>query len=237
MLTCIIIDDEPLAIKLLSDYVDKTEGLELLHSFTDPIQALQFFQENSVDLIFLDIQMPELTGIQFMKIVSNKSNFILTTAYEQYALDSYEFDVIDYLLKPISLERFIIAVNKAKERILKIETIAKKLNPVPSNVDYIFVKTEYKVKKINVSDILYFEGLGDYVNIQTHEKKILTLEKIKSFVERLPENQFIRVHKSFIIAINKIDYIERNRIVIHEKYIPIGGTYQEAFWNKINKNN
>ncbi len=231
MLKCIVIDDEPLAIQLISDYVSKTEGLELVNTYTDAIKALQYVQGNPVDLIFLDIQMPDLTGIQFMKILNKKSNFILTTAYDEYALDGYEFDVIDYLLKPISLDRFMIAVNKAKERISQqsqVESIT-----INKEKDYIFVKTEYKVKKINLSDILYFEGLGDYINIQTIDKKILTLENIKSFVERLPQEQFMRVHKSYIINIEKIDFIERNRAVINEKYIPIGKTYQDAFWKKI----
>lgn len=234
MLSCLIIDDEPLAIKLLSDYVNKTDGLELVKTFSNPIEGLQFLGEEPIDLVFLDIQMPELTGIQFMKIMNKKTNFILTTAYNQYALDGYEFDVIDYLLKPISLERFIIAVNKAKERILSTETIVPPLSKAEPKADYIFVKTEYKVKKIDLSDILYFEGMGDYINVQTVSGKVLTLENIKSFSERLPEADFIRIHKSYIIPIGKINFIERNRVVINEKYIPIGNTYQERFWNKIN---
>ena len=234
MLSCLIIDDEPLAIKLLSNYVNKTDGLELVKTFSNPIEGLQFLGEEPVDLVFLDIQMPELTGIQFMKIMNNKTNFILTTAYNQYALEGYEFDVIDYLLKPISIDRFIIAVNKAKERILSKETISVPLAAVESKADYIFVKTEYKVKKIDLSDILYFEGMGDYINIQTLSGKILTLENIKSFTERLPKNKFIRIHKSYIISLEKIDFIERNRVVINEKYIPIGNTYQEKFWKKVN---
>jgi two-component system LytT family response regulator len=234
MLSCLIIDDEPLAIKLLLDYVNKTDGLELINTFSNPIEGLQFLGETPVDLVFLDIQMPELTGIQFMKIMNKKTNFILTTAYNQYALEGYEFDVIDYLLKPISLERFIIATNKAKDRILSKETLPQPLQSVQTSIDYIFVKTEYKVKKINLSDILYFEGMGDYINIQTPTEKILTLENIKSFSQRLPKNKFIRVHKSYIISLEKINFIERNRIIINEKYIPIGNTYQERFWEKIN---
>lgn len=234
MLSCLIIDDEPLAIKLLSDYVDKTDGLELVETFSNPIEGLQFLGETPVDLVFLDIQMPELTGIQFMKIMNKKTHFILTTAYNQYALEGYEFDVIDYLLKPISLERFIISTNKAKERILSKDTTPQPLGAVQFAIDYIFVKTEYKVKKINLSDILYFEGMGDYISIQTASEKILTLENIKSFTERLPESRFIRVHKSYIISLEKINFIERNRIIINEKYIPIGNTYQERFWERIN---
>ncbi len=234
MLSCIIVDDEPLAIKLISDYVEKSEGLSLLKTFSDPIEALQYCTANEPDLVFLDVQMPELTGIQFMKILKDKTHFILTTAYDEYALEGYEFNIIDYLLKPITLDRFIIAVNKAKERLLKSDVVETQFIPQKSDQDFIFVKTEYKVKKINVSDILFFEGLGDYVNIQTQEGKILTLESIRKFVERLPEKQFIRVHKSYIIPIEKIDFIEKNRIVIEGKYIPIGRTYQKDFWDAIN---
>ncbi len=232
MLNCIIVDDEHLAIQLLSDYVSKTEGLELAASFENPIEAIQFCSDNDVDLVFLDVQMPELTGIQFMKILKGKTHFILTTAYDQYALEGYDFDIIDYLLKPITLERFIISVQKAKERLNPIHQDIQ-VPTAPATPDYIFVKTEYKVRKINLSDILYFEGLGDYVNIQTKEGKVLTLESIRKFVERLPEKEFIRVHKSYIIPIRKIEYIEKNRIVIGEKYIPIGGTYQKGFWERI----
>ncbi len=234
MISCIIIDDEPLAIQLLSDYVNKTDGIELTKTFTNPIEALQFLGETPVDLVLLDIQMPELTGIQFMKIMNQKTHFILTTAYDQYALEGYEYDVIDYLLKPISVDRFLIAMNKAKDRILQTDTPPLTFQAPSQAKPYIFVKTEYKVKKINLSDILYFEGMGDYVNIQTLEGKILTLEKIKSFVQRLPEEEFIRIHKSYIISLEKIDFIERNRVIINEKYIPIGSTYQEAFWNQVN---
>lgn len=235
MLNCMIIDDEPLAIRLLSDYIAKTEGLHLLHAFTDPIEALQFAGQHSPDLIFLDIQMPELTGIQFMKIANGNYPIILTTAYDHYALDSYDFDVIDYLLKPISLDRFIIAANKAKKRLLPEER-----SPDPSaatvaatSVDYIFVKSEYKTIKIDLADIYYLEGLGDYIAIHLPEKKVLTLENMKHFEAVLPEQRFVRVHKSFLVAIDKIEFIERNRIVIKQKRLPIGATYKEAFWARI----
>ncbi len=233
MLKCIIIDDEPLAIKLLSDYTQKMAGLSLLESFSNPIEAIQYCNSNEVDLIFLDVQMPELTGIQFMKILKDKSHFILTTAYEEYALEGYEYNIIDYLMKPITLERFMIAAGKAIHRIQNENVVNTFTPPLQSNDAYIFVKTEYKVKKIDLKDILYFEGLGDYVNIQTKNGKILTLESIRKFVERLPDQKFMRVHKSYIIPIEKIDFIEKNRIVIEGKYIPIGGTYQKEFWKKI----
>lgn len=232
MLSSIIIDDEPLAIDLLEDYVSKTNFLDLKETFTNPIEAMHFVNDHEVDLILLDIQMPELTGIQFMKIMQNKSNFILTTAYDEFALEGYEYDVIDFLLKPITFDRFSIAANKAKERL----SGANKIAPSGSQdtKGYIFVKSEYKVQKVDLADILYIEGMGDYVNIQTRAGKLLTLENIKSFQERLPSSRFMRVHKSYIISIEKIDFIERNRVKIAEKLIPISNTYQKEFWDRVN---
>jgi DNA-binding LytR/AlgR family response regulator len=238
MLNCLIIDDEPLAIRLLSDYLEKTEGLSLLKAFTDPIEALQFADKQTPDLIFLDIQMPELTGIQFMKIANGKYPIILTTAYDHYALDSYEFDVIDYLLKPISLDRFMIAANKARKRLQPAVASVSVASPANQEVplDYIFVKSDYKTLKIDLADIYYLEGLGDYVAIHLKEKKILTLENMKHFEATLPEQNFIRVHKSFLVGIDKIEFIERNRIVIKDQRLPIGATYRDAFWDRRGKN-
>ncbi len=239
MLNCLIIDDEPLAIRLLSDYVNKTDGLALGGSFTNAIEALQFVQQEPVDLIFLDVQMPELTGIQFGKIVKGQVPIILTTAYEQYALEGYELDIIDYLLKPISLERFLVAVQKAR-RVINVSQPASSdtgsiasATPATLHPGYIFVKTSYKTQKINLDDIHYLESLGDYVRIHTSEEKVMTLENMKHFAATLPEERFMRVHRSYLIAIEKIEYIERNRIIIQEQHIPIGATYQEAFWERI----
>jgi len=232
MLKCLIIDDEPLAISLLKDYVDKTEFLQLQNTFINPIEAMHFISENQVDLCFLDIQMPELTGIQFMKIMQSKCQFIMTTAYNQYAIDGYEFDVVDFLLKPITFDRFMIAANKAQEK-LEIKPSTSN-SSVDEERDYIFVKSEYKMQKINLSEILYFEGMGDYVSIITEKERILTLESVKSFQERLPASRFMRVHKSFIISFNKINFIERNRIKINDKLIPISNSYQKKFWENIN---
>ena len=231
MLNCIIIDDEPLAIDLLKDYVSKTQFLELLASFTNPIEAMHFANDNDVDLILLDIQMPELTGIQFMKIMQDKSNFILTTAYDKFALEGYEYDVIDFLLKPITFERFMVAANKAKDRLVNLSDSINKESQEPK--DYIFVKSEYKIQKVDLSDILYLEGMGDYINIQRSSGKLLTLENIKSFHERLPSSRFLRVHKSYIISLEKIDFIERNRVKIGDKLIPISNTYQKDFWKRV----
>lgn len=229
---CIIIDDEPLAIELLSDYVSKLPDLELVSSFTNPIKALHSLEKEPVDLVFLDIQMPELTGIQFMKITKGKTKFILTTAYDNYALESYEYEVVDYLMKPISLDRFLTSVEKAKKAMSAAPAVAPKPAATPN---FMFVKSGHKTQKVKFEDILYFEGLSDYVAIHSPEGKILTLDKMKHFAATLPTDRFIRVHKSFIISIEKIDFIERNRVVIGEKYIPIGATYAEEFWRRIKK--
>ena len=223
MINCVIIDDEPLAVKLLKDYVSKIPDLELVLATNDVFAALQVVQEGKADLIFLDIQMPELTGIQFMKIINGKCKVILTTAYEEYALQAFEHDVVDYLMKPFSLERFITAVNKARER-MKISIPVTETAPA-----FIFVKSEYKIIKIDLQDILFLESLRDYVAIHTYTGKTLTLQSLKSFEELLPATVFMRVHKSYIIALNKITSIERKRIVISSNYIPIGDTYLEKF--------
>lgn len=234
MIKCAIIDDEPLAIQLLSDYAEKSNDLKLISTYTDPIEALHDLENKGVELIFLDIQMSELTGLQFMKIAKQKYQFILTTAYERYALESYDFDVIDYLLKPIAFDRFLNAVEKAKARMAETPPASVQVtNPNPSN--FMFVKTGYKVQKVDYDSIFYFEGLGDYVAIHLQEGKILTLEKMKQFEAELPLERFARVHKSYIVAIDKIEFIERNRIQIREKLIPISASYTDAFWARIGK--
>lgn len=233
MMKCIIVDDEPLAIDLLSDYVSKTELLQLQQSFSDPIAAMHYMSSHEVDLCFLDIQMSELTGIQFLKIMKDKCQFIMTTAYNEYAVDGYDFNVVDFLLKPITFDRFMIAANRALAKIeinATAETSAKE-----ETRDYIFVKSEYKVQKLNWSDICYLEGMGDYVNIVLKDRRILTLETIKSFQERLPEAKFMRVHKSYIISFDQIEFIERNRIQIKDKLIPVSNSYQKVFWERVNR--
>lgn len=233
MLKCIIIDDEPLAGKLLADYVKKTDRIVLVNQFTNPIEGLQFLDKKQIDLIFLDIQMPELSGIQFAKIIKGKYPVILTTAYQEYALQGYELDIIDYLLKPISLERFQQAVNRALERVKPPTNV----EPPPSpSVDYMFIKSGYQTQRIVYDDILYLEGLSDYVRIQTKQGPVLTLDTMKNLVRLLPPHIFMRVHRSYIIALNKIEYIENNRIIIQEKHIPISASYQEDFWKIVDKN-
>lgn len=236
MIRCAVIDDEPWAIALLTDYIKKTDFLELVFSTSNAIEALQKIQQQPVDLVFLDIQMPELTGIQFMKINGNKSRVILTTAYSEYALDGYDHNVIDYLLKPVSFDRFYTASLKAKQIITPapVATSAS-VQPVATtaSLDFIFVKTDSKIVNVSLSDILFIEGLKDYIAINTTKEKLITLENLKTLEEGLPRQRFLRVHKSYIIAIEKIDSIERSRIFIRDAVIPIGDTYRETFFKAI----
>ena len=226
MLKCCILDDEPLAIKLLSGYVAKTPVLELTLATTDPFKALATVQSGEVDLILLDIQMPELTGIQFMKIIDNKCGVILTTAYKDYALQGFEFDVIDYLLKPISFEKFHAAIQKATQR------LNTQLPPKDYN-HYLFVKSEHRLIKVNFDEIFYFESFRDYITIHTTSDKIMTLQSLRSFEETLPSDKFLRIHKSHLIAIDKISAIENNRILINNTFLPIGEVYRDHVFTKL----
>ena len=253
---CIIVDDEPLAVNLLADYVAKTPGLSLVLTTTHVLEALQAVQEGKADLLFLDIQMPELTGIQFMTIIRNACKVILTTAYSQYALSGYEHDVVDYLLKPITLDRFLIAVQKAKDRIgsrglpkagagkgepsgaaggpgMDEHAVAGMEQKTPGCPDHFFIKTEYRIQRVEFAGIYYVEALRDYVAIHTTAGKILSLESMRNMEEYLPGEHFIRIHKSYIINCNKIDFLEKGRIVINKEYLPIGDTYREKVKGKL----
>ena len=228
---CIIVDDEPLALEILSDYVSKTSSLELVATYTNPIEAFSSIDRDNIELIFLDVQMPELTGIQFMKLLGNKAKVILTTAYSEYALDGYEHNIVDYLLKPISFERFQKAVQKLNEiGITNNDLLSNKEN---ANLDYIFIKIEHKIIRIDLDDILYIEGLKDYISIYTTKERHLTLMNMKKVEEMLPGNRFLRVHKSYIISLEKIRSIEKNRIYISETGIPIGDTYKDEFYIRL----
>lgn len=224
-----IVDDEPLAVEILADYVNKTDGLQLVEASTDVYKVLKSVQDGNIDLILLDIQMPELTGIQFMKIAGNNCKIIITTAYTEYALDGYEYNVVDYLLKPISYERFLRAIQKIQQ-----SEIPENKNPQKS--DHIFIKSEYKLIRVTLTDILYIESLRDYIAIHTVDKqKIMSLESLRNLENILPADDFIRVHKSYIVSLKKISFVEKSRIVINNEYIPIGDSYQEKFFNSIHK--
>lgn len=229
MINCIIVDDEQHAVDILIHYVNQTPQLQLGGTFLNPIEALQAVASQRIDLVFLDVQMPELSGMDFIKAINGKAKVILTTAYSEFALDSYELDVVDYLLKPIRLPRFLQAVQKAVKEIE--EGNAEKHAVTASEDDYVFVKTESKGKllKINLNDIDYIEGMKNYVAIYCEGKKTLVYTSMKDLEERLPKKQFIRVHKSFIIPIGKIVGIEGNllrlknvtaEILIGENYKP-----------------
>lgn len=231
MIRTAVLDDEPLAVELLTDYVQKTAGLQLVEAGSDPFKVLQLLQQQAIDLVLLDIQMPELTGIQFMKIAGQQCRIIVTTAYPEYALDGYEFSITDYLLKPFSYERFCKAIEKLKESMLSVAN-----NSTTSADGYIFVKSEYKLVRVDFSQIRYIESLRDYVAIHTlNDEKLMTLDSLRNMEELLPSYNFVRVHKSFIVAINKIQYVERSRIVINDQYIPIGDSYQEKFFERIKR--
>lgn len=238
MIRCIVVDDKPLAIDILNDYISKVSDLSLVFSSTNPLEALEYIMKNEVDLVFLDIQMPQLNGVQFMKIVQGKCKIVLTTAYTEYALDGFENDAIDYLLKPISFERFYKAVQKA-QHYFNVKNEPKVVNQVIETApaaDYIFVKTEYKLVKINTDDILYIEGMQNYVAIYTKTEKIISLQNIKKMEEQLPKKQFARVHKSYMVALNKINSIERSRIYIADAVIPLGDVYRDGFYQLIAAN-
>ncbi len=242
VINCIVVDDEPLAIDIINDYINKIPFLRLIKSFQNPIEALTKVQEGGVDLVFLDVQMPELTGIQFLKIANNKCKVILTTAYPQYAVEGYEHNVVDYLLKPVAFDRFYKAAEKvqwlmglAPQNQQEIQTPAPVAQPIAN--DFIFVKTEYKIQKIYLNDILFIEGLKDYVSIYTKTERIITLQSMKKIDEGLPDHRFVRVHKSYIVALDKIESIERSRISIADKIIPIGDTHRDYFFKMIEDKN
>lgn len=235
MLNCLIIDDEPLAIKLLEDHISKVSFLKLAGSNINPLEALIALNQYPVDLIFLDIQMPQLNGIQFMQLLQNRAQVIITSAYHEYAIDGFEHNVVDYLLKPISFERFFRAVEKAYNIKNPTSKISATPNLHPATGGYIFIKVENKMIRLELDDILYVEGLKNYVSIYTKTQRIITLQVMKQLEEILPPYRFVRIHKSFIVAIDKINAIERQEIYIKEKVIPIGNTYAENFYNLLEK--
>jgi len=227
---CIIVDDEPPAIRLLEKYISKVQFLSLEHSFTNPLEALQYLNTHTVDLVFLDIQMPDISGIQLSKIINSNTQIIFTTAYAQFALESYDVNTIDYLLKPIDFERFYKAVNKLKTSLPK-ETNSSNEDP------YLFVKTDGKNKfiKLFLKDILYIEGLKNYLSIQLKNDQIITHGTLKHLKESLPKSEFVQTHKSFIIALKHIDKIDNQSVWINSTELPIGNTFKKDFFEEISK--
>ena len=238
-INCIAIDDEPLALEIIRDYCSKVPFLNLIRTFDNAVESIEFIRNNKLDLLFLDIQMEDLTGIQLLHALKYRPHVIFTTAYESYAIQGFELDVIDYLLKPISFERFVKSADKVYEKMYADEMLKVKTEPVgtaaPSEEAFFFVKTETRMEKVRYADVLYIEGMGDYWRIITTNKKIMTLLNYKKLEEILPSKQFIRVHKSFIVAIDKIESIERNRIKIADRLIPVSETYHKQFFDQIEK--
>lgn len=231
-LTCIIVDDEPPAIRLLEKYVEKIADLRLLKTFTKPLEVLAFLENNNVDIIFLDIQMPDITGIQLSKIIHQNTHVIFTTAYPEFALESYTVDAMDYLLKPIEFERFYKAVKKVPSQ--NSNTTSNRTSEIP----YIFFKTDgkNKFKKVFLTDVLYFQGLKNYVSVQLPDEQIITYSTLKHIMEMLPEGDFIQVHRSYIVSIEQIDQIENDAIWIKNRQVPIGNTFRKSFFDRINNN-
>ena len=232
ILKCLIVDDEPPAIRLLEKYVARINFLELEATTTSSIQALSIIEQSQIDLVFLDIQMPELTGIQLSKIIKGKTKIIFTTAYSQFALDSYDVNAVDYLLKPFEFERFYEAVLKVKNTFISNEQVSE----LPKNTsDYLFVKTDGKnnFEKIEVKDILYIEALKNYVAVHLIEKQIITNNTLKNIEDLLPKFDFVKTHKSFIVSLRHITKTDSLCVYIGDKNIPIGDTYKKELFEII----
>lgn len=226
ILKCCVIDDEPLASQLIASYIEKTPFMQLVGTYSSAQEAVKTILDNRVDLVFLDIEMPQLNGLEFAKIIPPTTRIIFTTAYDQYAIQGFKVDALDYLLKPISYEDFLASANKA-QRCIEMRSNSSSQG---STRDYVIVKSEYRLVQIQTSDILFIEGLKDYVKIYTvdEQKSIMTLMSMKTLEQSLPST-FMRVHRSFIVNTTKIKIIERNRIVFGNKYIPISDSYKQMF--------
>lgn len=235
MIRVVAIDDEPLALKLVKGYIEKTPFLELTGAFDNPVDALGFISSSDVDLVMLDIQMPDLKGTELARVLSGGPKVIFTTAYEKYALEGFRLDAIDYLLKPFSYAEFMKAVQKA-EKLIELER--RKLPALEIKNDFLFIKSDYKIRRINFSEIHYIEGLKDYVKIFLigEKKPVLSLSTLKALEARLPAEKFMRVHRSFIVNLDTVKVIERNRIVYGDVRIPVTDQYKENFQKFLDRN-
>ena len=234
-INCIAVDDEPLALKLLADNISKVAYLKLVASCTNAFEAVKALEENSVDLIFIDIQMPGLTGLQFVSTLQNKPFVIFITAYKQYALESYDLSVVDYLVKPVALDRFIKACNKAKEL---YELKSLKQQPIAINTkDFFFVNVDYSQVKIMFSDIIWVEGVRDYIKIylRSENKPLLIRSSLKAIEHELPSSKFLRIHKSYLVAVESITSIRKNSVFIKNMELPIGETFRETVEKLVRK--
>ena len=235
-ISCIIVDDEPMALNLVESYVAKTPFLDLKKKCSSAMEALEFIKNEAVDLLFLDIQMPDLTGLEFSKMLPKETRVIFTTAFDQYALEGFKVEALDYLLKPFDYAEFLAAANKAQTWFELIKGNNKQ--EISEEKEFLFVKSEYKQLRIKLADVLYFEGLKDYIKIwlKNNPKPILTLMSLKSLEEELPETHFMRVHRSFIVSLKNVEVVERSQIIINEQRITVSEQYKPKFLEYINQN-
>lgn len=229
---CIIVDDEPLAIDLIAAYIERMDDIEIAATTNSPIEAISLIQNTEVDLIFLDIQMPNITGLELVKAISNLPQFIFTTAYPQYALDGFELNATDYLVKPIAFPRFVKAVSRAKEL---HDLKSKESIENQASDEFIFVKSEYENVKINTAEILYIEGLKDYIKIHiaNSNKSILTLMSFKAILEKLPKKHFLRIHRSYIVNIDHVTSHQKNKLIVDDTRIPISDAFKHETLNRL----
>jgi len=226
VINCLIIDDEPLAIQLIEDYISKTPYLKLIGKFEEPLQALPILESKQVDLLFLDIKMPDITGIDFFKSLSSKPEVIFTTAYSEYAIDGFELKAMDYLLKPISFEKFLAASNRVKEY------LELKNNKAVKNDEYFFINASHRLHKILYNDILYLEGFKDYTKIHlvSATSPLLILHNLKYFEDLLNPNEFIRIHRSYIVSMRKVNTAARKSVTVQSKELPVSDNYRDSFF-------
>ncbi len=235
---CMIVDDEPMAIKVIENHLQHLEGLEVVATHHNAMDAMLFLQKNPVDLLFLDIQMPKMSGLSLLKTLNKKPHIVLTTAYRDYALEGYELDIIDYLLKPISFERFVKAIAKVYrlDQRLVSHPIVQAPSVTLTEAPFIYIKCDRQNVKILLQDILYIESIKNHIRIFTPEKNYITLLTISQVEEKLPPQHFIRIHRSFIVAISKIDQFTNGQVTISEKTLPIGRHYKQEVMRRLNVN-
>ena len=233
MIRCIAIDDDPQALEMIENFISKIPYIELLKTFDNAFHAIEFLDEQEVDLIFTDVEMPALSGLDFLGSLRRRPQFIITSEQERYAVEAFNLEATDYLLKPFSFERFLKAVNKLREQIRMKSPVRTSTSIEIPGRDFIFIKSDYKTLRINVDDILFVEGLKDYVKLHTVDKSILSLLSLRSLEQNLSCERFMRVHRSYIVALNKIDVIEKSRIKIGQHTIIISEMYREAFLSRI----
>ena len=235
--TCIAVDDEPLALEQMRSYISRIEFLELLDLFYEPVRALSFLSNTPVDIVFMDIEMDGLNGLQLIEMVNNNSSFILTTAYDKYAIKGFDLNVTDYLLKPISFDRFVKSVSRAAEKINYSDHSETGIERpyLDDRKQYVFLKTRYHMEKVLLDDIIFIKSLNNYLIIKTPKKSIFTLASFQEIQQLLPSSRFIRIHKSYIVPINRLDSIGKKNVTIGEATIPIGDSYRQDFFDFLEK--